>query len=117
MISEHFRRSEFRCRCGCGLATVDYELLIVLEEMRYQLKAPVTIVSGHRCEKHNTSVKGAKKSKHLEGRAVDIRVKGYTSREVYTYLEFRYPYRYGMGLYSAWVHIDSRLEKTRWEKG
>jgi hypothetical protein len=34
MISENFARSEFRCKCGCGLDTVDTELLRLLENIR-----------------------------------------------------------------------------------
>jgi uncharacterized protein YcbK (DUF882 family) len=111
-LSEHFKRSEFRCKCGCGADTVDYELLRVCEEVREYTGAPVRVMSGHRCKKHNSAVGGAKRSQHLYGRAADLQVDN--PKDVYDYLNTKYPNTYGLGLYARMVHVDTSSRRTRW---
>lgn len=107
-LSAHFDRNEFACRCGCGLATVDAELLIVLSVVRNHFDSAVKITSGHRCTTHNQKVGGTPKSLHLQGRAADIKVKGVAPEEVYAYLCAVYPDQYGFIQYPSFVHVDSR---------
>ena len=74
-MNKYFKRSEFACKCGCGFAPVDNELLEVLSIVRVRFKSPVTINSACRCEAHNESVGGADGSKHKLGIAADIDIK------------------------------------------
>ena len=111
---KHFKKSEFMCKCGCGVPIVDVELADVLDDVREHFNAPTSITSGYRCEKHNTKVGGAKNSSHMQGIAADIKVSGKEPKEVYDYLNKKYPNTYGMGLYKSWVHIDVRNTKARW---
>lgn len=113
-LNEYFKRREFACRCGCGFATVDAELLAALTDLREHFGKPVVITSGCRCADHNRRVGGAKASKHLYGIAADIKVQGVASAEVASYLESRYPDRFGIGRYASWSHIDVRVGKARW---
>ena len=115
-ISKHFKRSEFACSCGCGFDTVDKETLEVLEDVRNHFAKPVVITSGCRCVEHNARVGGAPNSKHVEGRAADFRVHGIKAEDVYAYLDERYPYSLGLGLYPTWVHVDTRTtdKGVRW---
>jgi len=115
MKTKFFSREEFKCKCGCGLGAVDAELLFVLTRLRERFNRPVTLNSAHRCISHNQSVGGSIKSKHLEGIAADIVVKSTAPAKVYDYLNKKYPDKYGMGLYSSFVHIDIREEKARWK--
>jgi uncharacterized protein YcbK (DUF882 family) len=112
----HFKRSEFSCKCGCGFDTVDFELAIILDDVREYFNKPTIITSGCRCEKHNKAVGGADKSIHKEGKAADIKVLDINPIDVYNYLDKKYSDTFGLGLYSTWVHIDSRKEKSRWGK-
>lgn len=114
-LSEHFDRKEFACQCGCGQDTVDYELIRVLEALRSRT-GPIIVTSGNRCVKHNMDVGGALNSFHVISKAADIVVKGNTPLEIYHYLDERYPDRYGIGVYSGWVHIDVREKKARWDE-
>jgi len=115
-LSEHFSREEFACQCGCGQDTVDYELIRVLEALRSNT-GPIIISSGNRCTKRNKAAGGALKSFHVISKAADIIVKGNTPAEIYHHLSERYPDRYGIGLYSGWVHIDVRGgAKARWDE-
>lgn len=112
MISEHFKRSEFACKCGCGLDTVDVLLVRYLEKIRAHFGQPVVVSSGCRCPGYNKGVGGAKKSLHLFGRAADIVVSSVLSQDVADYAEsIGVP---GVGRYKTFTHIDSRNNTTRW---
>lgn len=106
MISKHFSRDEFKCSCGCGFDTVDVELVSVLEQVRREFGWPVIINSGCRCEKCNAAVGGSARSKHMKGKAADIRVNGVEADTVADYLEATYPDKYGIGRYNGRTHID-----------
>lgn len=112
-MMKHFKKKEFECKC-CGVSIVDVELGDVLDDVREHFNAPTIITSGYRCEKHNKAVGGALNSQHMYGIASDIQVKGYTPVQVHKYLTEKYPNKYGIGLYSGWVHIDVRENKARW---
>jgi len=113
-ISKHFSKKEFTCRCGCGFVKINNELIAVLEDVREHFANPVTVTSGCRCEGHNKSIGGAKTSQHTIGYAADIYVLGVLQKDLADYLNTKYPNKYGIGLYSAWVHIDVRNQRARW---
>ncbi|MBI4857619.1 MAG: DUF882 domain-containing protein [Acetobacterium woodii] len=71
-------RDDYRCDCRgryCDGFPVSLNptLLEKIEELEKQLKKPVQIISGVRCEQRNTEADGSKHSFHLLGRAADIR--------------------------------------------
>lgn len=116
-VSAHFKRKEFACKCGCGFAAADAELLNTLEMIREKLGSPVIITSGCRCEAHNKAVGGAAKSQHVRGMACDINVKGYTPKEVQDFLvkeidEGRMP-AISIGYGKTFTHIDVRSNPVR----
>lgn len=112
----HFTKAEFACKCGCGFDTVESELLEVLEELREVYNVPIIINSGCRCEKHNKLVGGEPNSQHMLGTAADIVVKGVSPYKTFQYLDKKYKGKYGIGLYSSWVHIDVRKQQARWSR-
>lgn len=114
LISEHFDRSEFTCRCQCGYNTVDHELIVVLENLRNLFNRPITIQSGCRCPVHNLRIKGSKKSQHMLGKACDFTVHQAPPAVIADHLERKYPDKYGIGRYLNFTHIDVRKEKARW---
>lgn len=114
MISQNFSREEFACKCGCGFAVVDKELVHVLEVVRTHFNAPVAINSACRCEQHNKDVGGSEGSKHKLGIAADIVVSGVEPSLVYDYLCEYAVDKYGIGKYKSFTHIDVRKEKARW---
>jgi hypothetical protein len=71
-LSEHFDRSEFACKCGCGKDDVSSDLVFRLERLRGFLRHPIHIHSGVRCEMHNIQMGGKPDSAHLTGEAADI---------------------------------------------
>lgn len=68
----HFSRSEFDCNCGCGLNNISDDLLIKLDVARGILEAPIYVISGCRCPKHNHDSGGSNTSSHLSGLAADL---------------------------------------------
>ncbi len=113
-LSAHFRRREFRCRCGCGFDTVDAALLAILEDLRDHFAAQIIVYSGARCPRHNKAVGGSAHSQHMVGKAADIIVIGTQPAEVAEYLERKYPDTCGIGRYHGWTHVDARDIKARW---
>ncbi len=113
MNTKHFKETEFACKC-CSKIKPSSELMAVLQLVRIHFNKPVTITSSYRCDKHNAAVGGAAKSKHLEGIAADIQIKGVFPADVYQFLDTIFPNSYGIGSYNSFTHIDVRSTKARW---
>jgi len=73
-ITEHFKMSEFQCKCSeTHNSKTDTELVEMLEKLRAILNClKITVNSGYRCPAHNKSVAGAGNSKHCDGIAADV---------------------------------------------
>lgn len=76
-MSAHFSFIEFACKCGgkytgCARIWVRRGTVREAEQYRKALGAGVSIVSGCRCWAHNKAVKGATRSQHMSGKAVDF---------------------------------------------
>lgn len=81
--SSHFALKEFKCGCrgrycnGYPAGNMSTKLLNILEALRSYYGKPITITSGQRCRKYNSSLSGsASNSAHLYGRAADIYIPG-----------------------------------------
>jgi uncharacterized protein YcbK (DUF882 family) len=112
-LSDHFKSSEFACKCGCGEYKVNPELIDLLEDIR-AVTGPVMITSGRRCEAHNRACGGKEHSQHLLGNAADIHVNNHTPKELAALIERRFNPK-GMGVYSTFVHVDVRPgARARW---
>ena len=115
-VSPHFHRTEFSCKCKCGLDAVDTSGLEALEKIRTHFDAPVKITSGNRCLAHNANVGGSENSQHMNCLAYDFKVKGHHPQDVYDYINdvIDPP---GLGIYNTWVHMDFRTGSyARWDK-
>lgn len=116
-LTEHFSRREFLCSCGnCDFDTVDVDTLALLEEVREWAMVAVVINSACRCATWNEAVGGSKNSKHVQGRAADIRIEGKTPDEIAEFIEKLMPDSGGIGIYpeNNFIHIDTRIGKGRW---
>jgi len=114
-VSKYFNRQEFQCKCGCGFAACDVELMYVLDDVREHFNAATTITSGCRCEAYNKQIGGATTSMHTKGIAADIIVKDVAPKDVLAYLENKYPDKYGLASSNTFTHIDVRPNKARWK--
>ena len=48
-VSRGFYRDQFKCKCGCGFDTVDYNLIVVLQKLTDKIGIPVEIFEGCTC--------------------------------------------------------------------
>lgn len=118
-ISENFHLNEFKCRCGkCSMpktviARIVQLVILVLQPLRDLLGAPIKIVSGYRCRKHNKSIGGVSKSRHIWGDAADITMKHKSPYQVWKACQ-KFLTKYippgpgGLGLYRGFIHVDMR---------
>ena len=77
-LTTNFFRSEFCCRCGCGLDNIDIGIVNRLQVFRDILKEPIIINSACRCPEHNKKVGGKPESYHLKKngcKAIDWTIK------------------------------------------
>lgn len=118
-VSPHFKVEELACHDGEDKVLVSTETLSMVENIRHHFgDAEVECLSGYRSPSYNASKKGAPKSQHMLGKAMDIRIKGIKPRVIAIYAESLKPG--GLGLYEykgefdGFVHIDSRDNRSRW---
>ena len=110
-LTQHFKKSELSCKCGCNQLQINMQLLYALEVLRRILGKPIIINSGYRCPKHNAKIGGVTNSQHVLGTAADIRVPGMTPQEVYMVAKYLFD---GLGVYDNFLHVDVRGTKARW---
>ena len=117
-IAPSFNRSEFECKCGCGLDDISMKTVNVCQKVRDFFDRPVKVNSGCRCPSHNANVGGAENSRHtipyLD--AADIVVDGVDPQTVYEYLDENAEELGigGLGSYVTFTHLDARGATARW---
>lgn len=111
-LSANFKVKEFACKDGSDKVLVDTELVELLQKIRNHFNKSVKITSGFRTTTHNKKVGGTKNSYHLVGMASDIQLKGVHPILVAMYAEKLNAG--GIGVYSNFVHVDTRDKKSRW---
>lgn len=116
-ITAHFRRGEFKCKCGCGKDDIDVALVRLCETIRGAIGMPLIVNSGCRCEKRNAKVGGEPKKKdgtggsfHMYGKAADLSC-SLGARKLYDTIQALYAAGKLEGLeycirYKTFVHID-----------
>ena len=122
-LSENFRKSEFECRDGTGVPEdlMDNlkELVENLQIIREHIDMPMRVISGYRSPKYNRKIKGARRSQHMLARAADLKVKGLTAKElreiIITLIKDGKIKKGGVGLYTSFVHYDTRGRNARWK--
>ena len=112
---KHFKRSEFKCKCGCGADRIDIRLVKILDDIRDYYGKPAIITSGVRCPQHNKAVGGTSNSWHLStrgGKASDFYVNNVKVTDLLSHCidlrnqgKIRYTYT-NNGSMKGVVHID-----------
>ena len=96
------------------------ELAKNLQVLRDEVKKPIKITSGYRDPSFNKKIGGATQSRHITGQAADLKIEGYTPKQVAAIIEKLIAAgkmkQGGLGIYSTWIHYDIRLTKARWTK-
>ena len=84
-----------------GIAPIVWVKLIRMVNMT---SIEYVVNSGHRNKEYNKSVGGAKKSIHMSGYAIDIKVS--VSKRSKTFVAAQYAGFTGIGIYSTFMHLD-----------
>lgn len=101
--------------------------LIVLDAMRHQIGAPVSLTSTYRNEAYNHAVGGGRTSQHLYFRAVDFQcslgtpanwsaiLKSFRGKKFYILGKAtEFVFKGGIGVYKTFVHVDTRGSDANW---
>lgn len=113
-LSQNFTVSEFACKDGSDKILIDTELVNVLQKIRSHFGKAVTINSAYRNDAYNKKIGGVSNSQHTKGTAVDMCISSIAPAEIARYAEYIMPNKGGIGLYSNFVHIDVRANRSRW---
>jgi uncharacterized protein YcbK (DUF882 family) len=96
------------------------ELAKNLQVLRDEVKKPIKITSGYRDPSFNKKIGGATQSRHITGEAADLKIEGYTPKQVAVIIEKLIAAgkmkQGGLGIYSTWIHYDVRGTAARWTK-
>lgn len=112
-IRPNFQVKEFACHGGADSVRVCPDTVEILQAIRNYFGKPVHVNSGYRTAAYNKKIGGASRSQHVVGTACDIKVTDVPPSAVAAYIEKFYPVT-GLGLYSTFVHVDSRGYTSRW---
>ena len=113
-LSTNFKVKEFACTDGSDPIFIDSDLVNVLQKIRTHFGKAVSITSAYRTPGRNKAVGGTTYSQHLYGKAADIKVSGVSPKKVAEYAETILKNTGGIGIYSTFVHVDTREAKSRW---
>ena len=109
---KYFSKSEFTCKCGCGMNNIDLKLVKILDEIREHYGRPLIVTSGCRCRDWNRKNGGVEGSRHVLGKASDIYLNGVSAQSLLAYCQSyvnkglaRYTYTNNTNMNGV-VHID-----------
>lgn len=84
---KYFKKSEFTCKCGCGLNNISLKIVKIADDVREHFNHRAIVTSGSRCRTHNQDVGGVSNSKHLIGHAIDMYVENVNWYDLLDYLK------------------------------
>lgn len=111
-ISKDFKLWEFECKDGNHQVKVHPDLIEKLQKLRDLVKKPIKINSAYRTPEYNKLIGGVGGSQHIEGKAADIVISGYTPKQVRD-LAKKIGFR-GIGVYPTFTHVDVRDQVSEW---
>ena len=118
--SLHLAWSELACKDGTEYPqewrdTRAVELASAFEAVRAEFGHPLIVLSGYRTEAHNRKVGGARRSQHVQGRALDlrpatggIRYLRVLAKAALRVIEYQPGIIKGFAEYPSFIHIDVR---------
>ena len=107
---QYFSRKEFACKCGryCDgyPAQMQRRVVELADRARAELNGVGYVSSGLRCTQHNANVGGVANSRHLLGKAVDLRIEGKSARQTLAWAQKQPEVRYAYAIDANFVHMD-----------
>jgi len=122
-LTTNFKIEEFDCHDGTKVPSSLFAnvnaLAHNLQVLRDHLNKPIKILSGYRSEAYNKKCGGASRSQHLQAKAADIKVEGFTPEQLKGIIEElqreHFMKQGGIGLYDDFLHYDIRGNAARWD--
>ena len=106
----YFKAEEFACKCGKYCTGYPSEMNRTIVELadgaRVHFGRPGIVVSGLRCQRHNANVGGVSNSRHLHGKAVDLKIQGIKAQDLLSYILKQPTVRYAYAINETNVHFD-----------
>ena len=106
----YFTRKEFARKCGqyCDGYPEQMQRGVVelADRARAELKGAGFVSSGLRCSRHNADVGGVSDSRHLTGKAIDLRIEGKSARQTLAWAQKQPEVRYAYAIDANYVHMD-----------
>jgi uncharacterized protein YcbK (DUF882 family) len=106
----YFSKKEFASKCSryCGgyPAQMQRGVVELADRAREELKGVGFVSSGLRCLQHNANVGGVSNSRHLSGKAIDLRIEGKYARHTLTWAQKQPEVRYAYAIDTNYVHMD-----------
>lgn len=121
-ITEHFTWEEAKCKDGTEVPNeLRPNAILIASEMevlRNEINKPIQVHSWYRTKAYNAKIGGKPLSQHLEAKAIDFSVDGFTPAQlkdkIEKLIEEGRMKQGGIGLYPTFVHYDIRGIKARW---
>ena len=107
-ISENFYWDEFECNCGCGMDSINLELVDKIQKVRDEY-GPIRISSGCSCKAWNEKEGGKPDSAHLKGLALDV-VCNNSSDRYRLLTKLTWDFR-RIGVHKSFIHVDIDSDK------
>ena len=113
-LTLNFKLDEFKCHDGSvptgALLDNITALAVELQKLRDITGKPISIVSGYRSPAWNARVGGAGHSMHMEAKAADLNIAGFTPQQAHDLVEDLIKQgklrNGGLGIYAGWIHYD-----------
>ena len=108
----YFRRTEAGIGCPCGRcggfpAEPSEKLMRLADKVREAAGAPMYPSSTVRCQAHNDELRGSvKNSRHVTGRAMDFRIRGWGADRTLALVRKQPEVRYAYAIDGSYVHMD-----------
>lgn len=108
---EFFTEEEFDCKCGgryCNgrPAKMREEVVRICDAARRHFGRLGYIISGLRCDQHNTNEGGVWNSQHKYGEACDLQIEGVSADQLLAFILEQPGVRYAYKINSTNVHFD-----------
>ena len=85
---------------------MQHGVVALADRARAELKGAGFVSSGLRCSQHNANVGGVSDSRHLTGKAIDLRIEGKSARQTLAWAQKQPEVRYAYAIDASYVHID-----------
>ena len=108
---KYFTQEEFKCKCGgryCkGYPTeMQEDVVRICDAARKHFGRPGHIISGLRCQIHNSNEGGVANSQHMYGEACDLQIEGTNSDQLLAFILTQSGVRYAYKINGTNVHFD-----------